>query len=97
MSKCINDIIKSLKDHPTEWSLIQIEDYRYHENATHGVGIQSRNIRIINHANPAILALDMVYINTARIPISYIDTYRLHKAVRRWFKAVSATHLTRGY
>lgn len=102
MSKYIDDIIDCLDKQPRSWDLIDpINDTKAREHLTrfgglYGVGIESGDVRIINHYNPAFMALDQVYIRNTQMPMSYIDTYRIHKAVSRWFKNISADHLVFG-
>ena len=77
MSKFVDEIIDDIKSNPDSWR-DQI-----------GYGIKKDRIIITGHGNSAILSVIDVYVNNKQITRTYIDAFRLEKAVSWWYKNVS--------
>ena len=60
-----------------------------------GTGIYNTvyNIRINMVGNSAILSICNLYINDVQIPITYMDKFRLERAVNKWYKTINLTGL----
>lgn len=77
MSKFVSEIIDSIKNEPTSW-----KDYK-------GFGCQKEDIIVYGYGNTRVLSTCGVKINDKTMPLTYIDKYRLDKAVSNWYKTVS--------
>ena len=76
MSQFVDEIIKSIKENPTEW-----KDYR-------GYGLEKGNIIIFGYGNTKLLSICHVKINDKVMPTTYIDCWNLEGAVGNWYKTV---------
>jgi hypothetical protein len=81
MSKFVTELIQDLKNNPTDFT-----DY-------FGMGVKKKDLVITDYGNTRLLSIIQVEINSKRIPLSYIDRWRLEGAVRKWYKTVSLNHL----
>lgn len=48
---------------------------------------------ISGHGNTALLSIIKVRVQDEPVPLTYMDTYKLEKAVSRWFRNISLNHL----
>lgn len=95
MSNYVDEIIKHIKDHPGEWTMVP-------KKGLHLLSIQSDDVVISNYGNsPAWLPLPTsiidVTVGGTNLPITKREQERLEKAVRGWLKQVNFLTLTRGY
>ena len=87
MSNYINEILKSIKTNHTDWTVVK--KYGYF------TGIENGNIEITQHGNSAILSIIKVSISGVNIPTTYIDLFRLEKAITKWCKTQSLDQLSK--
>jgi hypothetical protein len=73
MSKFVKEVIESLKKTPENWISITKED------------ISSDKIKIIGFGNSRVLSVIYLHINSKKMPITYIDRWKLEVAVKKWF------------
>lgn len=93
MSKFVSDIIRDIKANPNTWVVINRSDIKSEEFHICGPGLTNGKVRIINYGNPRFAAVESVYIDGGEIPTSYIDRWRLHVTINRWFKTIRLSHL----
>ena len=87
MSKFVNEILESIKNTPKDWTVVKTNGYF--------TGIENGSIVITEHGNSAILSIINVEINGVRIPTTYIDLFRLEKAITKWCKTQPTEQLTK--
>jgi len=87
MSKFVDEILDSIKTNPKDWTVVKTRGYF--------TGIEKDNIIISQHGNSAILSIINVEINGVRIPTTYIDLFRLERAITKWCKTQSIEQLTK--
>lgn len=82
MSKYIDDIIADIKANPTTWNT---RDW--------WVGIQKNKTDIWGYWNTAILSIIEVLEGNLPLPMTWMDKYKLEKAVGHWYKTIPFNHL----
>lgn len=83
MSKFVDDIITDLKENPESFV----------DNG--GYGVTKGKIKTAFYGNSALLSLISVYINGKEMPLVYKDKYKLELAIKRWYRNISLSHLTK--
>lgn len=73
MSKFVKEVIFSLNNTPKNWISITKED------------ISSDKINITGFGNSRVLSVICLHINSKKMPITYIDLWKLEVAVKKWF------------
>lgn len=83
MSKYVKSIVDSINKYP--------ESYYHDEIPIFGKALLSKDkrIRIWGHGNSALLSIISLRINGKSIKMSYMDKYRLERALNRWYKNAS--------
>lgn len=76
MSKYIDDIIEDLNKKPETY-----KDY-------YGNGVEKDNIRITGYDSMLLTSIIRVSINNNTMPISLRDSWRLKRAIRKWYRTM---------
>lgn len=84
MSKYVSKIIKSIKHNPNNWTK--------HDNGC-GIKHKTLNIKITDVGNSAILSVSKVYIDDCEVIVTYMDCFRLERAVNWWYKNIGLTKI----
>jgi len=79
MSKFVDEILEDIKTNKNSWA--KYEGYK-------GTGLQKPNIIIGNYGNSAILSIAQIYIDDKCMPMTYMDRWRLEKAVGWWYRNI---------
>lgn len=82
MSKYVDEIIKDLKENPTEW------------RSKFGEVTKDQIKLLCFNFNPPILSVGSIKIKGEDIPTTYVDRYKMECAVRKWFKTVDLKTIT---
>lgn len=85
MSKWVSEIIKDIKNNPTDWK----------PNSKTGISNQKLNIQIKDVYNSAILSVSEIHVNGVNMwtKMCYIDRFRIEVGVNRWFKKAKLNQL----
>lgn len=94
MSNYVDEIIKHIKDHPDQWTMVP-------KKGPYMLSIQSDDVVISNYGNsPAWFPLSTSIIDATvegtNLPITQREREKLEKAVRGWLKQVNFLTLTEG-
>jgi hypothetical protein len=77
MSKFVDEILKDIRENKNNWI-----------KCDNGAGIKKDNIYICQHGNTALLSVVHILINEVDMPLTYMDKWRLEKAVGWWYKNI---------
>lgn len=77
MSKFVDEILKDIKENKNSWV-----------KCSYGTGIKKDTIVVDNYGNSALLSIVHVLINNQDMPLTYMDRYRLEKAVGWWYRNI---------
>lgn len=82
MSKFVNELLNSIYNKKNNW-----------KKCSNGTGIEMDNIIIEQFGNSRLLSIICVEIDNQNIPLTYMDKYRLEKAVGWWYQNVDLNQL----
>ena len=85
MSVLGSEILEDIKNMPELWS-------KYYFGASF-YGVQKGDIVVSGYGNSAILSIIDIYIDGKAVPSSYMDKFRLEKAIGKWLKNVTLKQL----
>lgn len=80
MSKFVDEILEDIKTNKNSWA----KNHSWEK----GKGIRKKNIIIGFYGNSAIFSIIDVYIDNQSMPLTYLDRWRLEKAVTWWYKNI---------
>lgn len=81
-SEFVKEIIEDIKLHKRNW-----------QKTSCGTGISNHSMRIDSVGNSAILSICNLYIGETHMPLTYLDKYKLEKAVNWWYKNINLASL----
>lgn len=82
MSIFVNELLNLIYNEKNNW-----------KKCSNGTGIEKDNIIIKNFGNSKLLSIIDVKIDNQDIPLTYMDKYRLEKAVGWWYQNVELNQL----
>jgi hypothetical protein len=78
MSKFVDELLKQIYNEKDTW-----------KKYANGTGIEKSNIKIYNFGNTKILSVVSIDIEGQDMPLTYMDRYKLEKAIGWWYKNIS--------
>lgn len=83
MSKFIDEIVYSIRENSSEWC------------DNDGCGVKKGNIEVSLYGNSAMLSIINVWINGKTVPTTWLDRFKLEKAISFWYRNVPLSTISR--